>query len=138
MRSVLLIALLLAGCASVRQSDLDAWAGRPVSDLDKHPVFLTMPVVRTVASDGTEIRNYVNGRSITTCSRSRESGLSNVMDSGAYNRVTTCLQTHSACQNIFHITGGVVMRYTPIGTGGARCFTDERARPDFAGAANIR
>jgi hypothetical protein len=31
-----------------------------VSILEKQPVFLTMPVVRTTTSDGTEIRNYVN------------------------------------------------------------------------------
>ena len=30
--------------------------------------FLTFPVVRTTAADGTEIRDYVNGRSVAQCS----------------------------------------------------------------------
>ena len=29
------------------------------------------------------------------------------------------------------------MAYTPVGTGGARCYTDERARPNFRGATNF-
>jgi len=138
MRWAVWVALLLAGCGTVRQSDLDAWAGRPVSDLDKHPVFLTMPVVRTVASDGTEIRNYVNGREIRTCSGRRASGLSNLVDTGTFNRFSSCMQANAACQNIFYVNDGIVTRYTPIGTGGARCYTDERARPDFSGATTIR
>jgi len=56
-------ALLLCGCATmgVHDEDVNAWAGRPVSDLDKHPIFVTIPAVRTATPDGTEIRNYVNG-----------------------------------------------------------------------------
>src|SRR3989442_11624345 len=62
------LCLAVSGCVSVRQADLDSWVGQPVVTLEKHPVFLTMPVVRTVASDGTEIRNYINGRNIGHCS----------------------------------------------------------------------
>ena len=47
--------------SSVRQADLDAWVGQPVVALEVHPIFLTVPVVKTQASDGTEIWNYVNG-----------------------------------------------------------------------------
>jgi hypothetical protein len=36
------IALALSTCATVHQEDLDAWAGHPVSELDVHPIFLTM------------------------------------------------------------------------------------------------
>ena len=68
MTKPLLFCALLTACPSVRQADLDARAGQPVSALEKHPVFLTMPVVRTVTSDGTEIRNYINGRNVARCS----------------------------------------------------------------------
>lgn len=50
--------LLTVGCATVRQADvrqvdLDAWVGQPVVALKTHPIFLTLPVVKTQASDGT-------------------------------------------------------------------------------------
>jgi hypothetical protein len=64
--SVMLGVAVLSGC--VNKADLDAWAGVPVAELDKHPFFLTVPVVRTMASDGTEIRNYVNGQNVASCS----------------------------------------------------------------------
>lgn len=60
--------LVLAGGGCVHKADLDSWEGVPVAALDKHPFFLTLPVVRTMASDGTEIRNYVNGKNIASCS----------------------------------------------------------------------
>jgi len=34
--AILLFAVLLTGCATVRQSDLDAWVGVPVIALDTH------------------------------------------------------------------------------------------------------
>jgi hypothetical protein len=49
-RSVLCGVLLVAACATVREEDTASWVGRPVSDLEKQPVFLTMPVVRTHAT----------------------------------------------------------------------------------------
>ena len=61
-------AIVLEGCARVHQEDLDAWRGVPVSELEAQPFFLTLPVVRTVTSDGTEIRRYINGRNISSCS----------------------------------------------------------------------
>jgi hypothetical protein len=66
--AVCAFALMVSSCASVHQEDLQSWAGRPVNDLDKHPIFLTMQVVRTRTADGTEIRNYVNGRNTASCS----------------------------------------------------------------------
>src|SRR5215470_3955114 len=62
--------LLLTACASVRHEDLQSWVGVPVSQLDRRPVFLTMQSVRTQTADGVEIRNYVNGQSIGSCSGS--------------------------------------------------------------------
>jgi hypothetical protein len=129
--------MVTASCASVRQEDLQSWVGRPVADLDKHPIFLTMQSVRTRAADGTEIRNYVNGQDVSSCSGGGTI-FAGTVDMATYSRFSSCSAGFAACNNIFYIKNGVVTQYTPVGTGGARCFTDERARPDFAGATNIR
>jgi hypothetical protein len=78
-----LASLLLAGCATVRSEDLAAWRGRPVANLDKHPMFATMRMTRTYAADGTEIRNYANGTAHTACAgggfvHSHAPGMANV------------------------------------------------------------
>jgi hypothetical protein len=39
------------------------------------------------------------------------------------------------CNNLFYIKDGTVIRYTPIGSGGARCYTNDMAKPGFRGAA---
>jgi hypothetical protein len=105
---ILIGSLMVAGC--VRQEDLDSWVGAPVSALDTHPVFVSMPVVRTVAADGTEIRNYTN-----------------FVEGGGGAR----------CNNIFYIKNGRVVKYTPVGTG-ARCRTDQTLQPGFSGPTNYQ
>jgi hypothetical protein len=106
-------------------------------DLDKHPIFLTMQSVRTQASDGTEIRNYINGGNVASCSGGGRV-FAGTVDMATYSQFSSCMQRFSACNNIFCINSGIVSRYTPIRTGGARCYTDERARPGFSGATNIQ
>ena len=96
-----------------------------------------MQVVRTRTADGTEIRNYVNGRNVASCSGGG-TVFAGYVDMATYSRFSNCVQTFAACNNIFYINDGVVTQYTPIGTGGMRCYTDERLRPGFVGAANIR
>ena len=44
---LLLLAMSLTGCVGVRQQDLDSWVGKPVSALEPHPFFLTVPVIKT-------------------------------------------------------------------------------------------
>jgi hypothetical protein len=133
----LIMICILVGCASVRQQDLRAWEGQPVLALEKHPVFLTMPVIKTRASDGTEIWNFVNGRNVSACSSSG-TVFGQVVDSATYSQFSNCMQRVQACNNIFYIKNGVVERYTPIGSGGARCFTDETAQPNFNHHTNYR
>ncbi len=130
------LTILLAACQSVRPEDQAAWVGSPVSELDTHPIFLTMRQVRTITPDGTEIRNYVNGRDVSACSGGG-SVFNGMVDYATYNSFTSCIKTFAACNNIFYINGGKVTGYTPIGTGGMRCYTDETSRPGFRGAANI-
>ena len=63
-----LLAVALAGCAAgVRPQDTEAWVGQPVVVLEKQPWFLTMQVVKTRASDGTDVWNYVSGRDVSSC-----------------------------------------------------------------------
>ena len=135
---VLSISLLITcGCMSVRQEDLDAWVGQPVIALEMHPIFLTLPVIKTTTSDGTEIWNYVNRMNI---SEDRSFGYLNagMVDFATYNEFTTRTQRFAACHNIFYIKAGVVLRYTPVGTGGARCYTKAQLQPTFDSSTNIR
>jgi len=79
----------------------------------------------------------VNGANIGQCS-----GLGNVwgtsIDFAAYTQFAGCMQRFAACNNIFYIKDGKVVRYTPIGTGGMRCYTTEQLQPHFRGPTNIR
>src|SRR6266700_5031946 len=125
--------LLVGGCASVHQEDLASWIDRPVSELDTQPMFLTMQVARTRTEDGTEIRNYVNGKEVISCSGGG-SIFAGPVNMATYNQYSSCARNFPTCNNIFQIKSGRVISYTPVGTGGARCFTDERARAGFAGA----
>ena len=135
---VLSSTLLLLGCATVHQEDLQAWQGAPVAALDTHPIFVTMPPVRTRTSEGVEIRNYVSGRAIASCSGGGSTLVHSSINLATYNRFMSCMQTFAACNNIFYIKGGYVQQYTPIGTGGGRCYTDERLRPGFSGTTNVQ
>ena len=133
-------ALLFGACATpgvVRQVDLDAWVGQPVSALEKHPFFVTRPVVRTRASDGTEIWNYVNGRNIGTCNSSG-SLYGRMVDYATYSSFSNCMQTVAACNNIFYIKNGIVERYVPVGTGGVSCMTSEEVQPNHTGPMNLQ
>ena len=88
--SILGVLLVFTGCATVHQEDLDAWAGRPVSDLEKHPILMTFPVVRTMASDGTEIRDYVNGKTVSQCS-SGGAAFAGYVSMATYSGFTNCM-----------------------------------------------
>lgn len=129
-------ALVLSACASVREVDLQSWIGHPVSELDRHPLFLTMQSVRTRAADGSEIRNYINGNMAASCSGGGAVS-HGMIDMATYNTFTNCMQSFRACNNIFYISNGVVTQYTPIGTGGGLCYTDDRVRPGFSSASNF-
>ena len=131
------LSFAVGGCASVHEADLHAWEGAPVAALDTHPVFLTMHVVKTATADGTQIRNYVNGKDIA----SRSSGgtvFAGAVNQASYNQFSDCMRSFAACNNIFYINDAVITKYVPVGTGGARCYTDETLRPGFRGPTNIR
>jgi hypothetical protein len=127
----------IAGCNHVRQEDLTAWEGQPVELLDKQPIFLTMHSVRTVTADGTEIRNYVNGAAVGSCDGGGAVVRGGFVNSATYSQFSSCIARFAACNNIFYIKDGHVLRYSPIGTGGARCYTNDATNPNFSGAANI-
>lgn len=125
--AVLAAVVVLGGCLTVRQEDLTSWVGQPVVELDTHPVFLTMPVVKTVTPQGIEIRNYVNGRNLASCS----AGGFATNNGGFVNASTfnACTQNFAACNNIFYIKDGKIIEYAPTGSGGMRCFTNETLQP---------
>src|SRR5664279_1215886 len=115
--------LALTGCATVHQEDLDPWAG--------------VPVVRTKAADGTEMRRYINGRNVASCSGGGSVFANTGVDMATYNTFSNCMQGFAACNSIFYIKDGRVQQVTLIGTGGARCYSNESLRPGFRGSVNI-
>jgi hypothetical protein len=133
---IIIASSFISGCQTVHQEDLVAWEGAPVSALDTHPLFLTMPVVKTVAADGTEIRNYVNGMSVGSCGGGG-SVYGGFVNMATYQQYSSCASRFAACNNIFYIKNGRIVRYTPIGSGGARCRTDPTLRPGFSGTTNF-
>lgn len=120
----LVVGAWVAGCATVRQSDLDAWVGVPEVALDTHPIFATMPMYRTQTPDGVEIRNYLNSKTVEQCfadSGYRHGDRSYVR----HSTFVSCSQNRVACANMFYIQDGKVTRYAPTGD----CYTDESVRP---------
>ena len=131
----LIVLVFLCGCTTTANEDLNAWIGQPVSELDKHPVFLIFPVLRTTAADGTEIRDYVNGHNFEACFAGRTE-FPDPVDFATYTSFTNCIQKFPACQNIFYIKDGLVERVSATSTGGARCDPNESLRPGFSESAN--
>lgn len=120
-------AISLLGCTTVRQQDLAAWQGVSVQALDTHPVFVSMPMYKTMAENGMEIRNYVNSESSEQCfgSGSAHRGSSRHV---RYNEFISCSENRIVCNNLFYVQGGKVVRYAPTGN----CYTDDRVRPQPA------
>jgi len=119
-----------AGCTTtppvVRQQDLDTWVGVPVAVLDTHPLFTTLPMVRTVGQDGVETRDYVNKKYVAGC---LPSGATNTkiytMNAGTYRAFRVCSENMIGCDNVFTIKNGVVTQFAPVG----QCKTSEVVRP---------
>ena len=139
MKSILVVVVLsfLTGCLTVRQEDLDSWVGQPVSALELHPVFLTIPVVKTKTSDGTQIWNYVNGRNVAQCSGGGAM-YGQFVSFASYSSFSSCVSNFAACNNIFYIKDNLIVRYTPVGTGGLRCYTTKDLQPNSFSPTNIR
>ena len=121
---IMTIVCVLSGCATVREEDLQSWEGQPVAALESHPIFLTMQLVRTTTSDGVEIRHYVNGREVTSCSGGGAVFAGSV-SMATYNQFTSCARSFPACNAIFYIRNGRVESLSAVGTGGARCYSNE-------------
>ena len=117
--------LLLSSCAgvAVRKQDLEAWVGVPVEALDTHSLFLTVPMVRTKTESGIEIRNYANGRNMSSCSGSGSTYVSGKWIQG--NAFSNCSSGWQGCNNIFYIRDGKVIEYAPTG----QCYTNESVQP---------
>lgn len=120
-----LAALTLYGCATVRQSDLDAWVGVPVVYLESHSLFSTLPVKVMPAPGGGEIRNYMNGADVQNCTASAY--VPRTMRTVTASE--SCTTTRVGCNNRFLVRDGKVVEYRPVG----QCMTDNRVRPESWG-----
>lgn len=126
---VLLIfaALALSACATVRQSDLDAWKNQPVEKLDTHSFWVTIPMKKVVTKDGIEHRFYINSESANKCFENTSfSGNGSVYSPARANSTSRCVSDTVTCNNIFKIKDGVVLSYEPKG----RCMTAAMLRPE--------
>lgn len=119
-----LTGVLLVGCGTIRQADLDSWVGMPVEALDTHSFFLTVPMVKTLSSSGIEIRNYANGIDGSSCFTSAGStrSSSSYLSASAF---TTCSRNRVVCNNLFYIKDGKVLEYAPTG----QCMTNDSVKP---------
>jgi hypothetical protein len=122
-----LMALGLAGCAAqktVRQQDIDAWAGVSSEALDLHSFFITIPMFRTMTESGVEVRNYANTKGVSSCSGSAGASKQGGWINGS--AFSSCVSETSGCNNVFYIKGGRVVDYAPVGN----CWTDESIQPE--------
>ena len=117
--------LLASACAdpAVRPRDLDVWIGMPVEALDSQPLFSGIAMVRTVADDGVEIRNYASRRDFASCA-----GSASAIATGSYvspDAFSNCTGGWAGCSNLFYIRNGKILEYAPTG----RCSTNESVWP---------
>lgn len=130
-RIVVIFAIVLcSGCATVHQSDLDAWVNVPVVALDTHSFFVTLPMVKTITDTGVEIRVYSNKVGISTCGgsgfKTTNSPISSAMSYANFTAFQTCSSRLAGCDGVFYIKDGRVIEAKPVG----RCYTNEATRPE--------
>ena len=111
----------LIGCRTVRQVDLLSWKGVPVEKLDTHSFWVTIPMKKVILKDGTEIRFYINSRSVFNC-LNNQTNYTNTYSSG----INTCISNKVTCNNVFKIKNEKVISYEPKG----RCYTDKSLQPE--------
>ena len=127
MRWLVLAAVVagVAGCATVRQDDLDSWVGVPVVYLESHSLFSRLPLRVAQAPGGGEIRSYMNGAQVQDCSASAQS----TKNAKFATAQETCVTRHVGCDNRFLVRDGKVVEYRPVG----QCMTDKSVRPEAWG-----
>jgi hypothetical protein len=126
---LILLALILVGCKTVRPVDIDAWKNVPVEALDTHSLFITIPVVKTITDSGIEIRDYVNKVNVGRCFGNLYGTKNNAnpyVSYQNYNAFQTCSSEMRGCDNIFYIRDKKVIEYKPVGD----CYTDDSVRPE--------
>lgn len=124
------VVLLCPGCATVHQSDLDAWVNVPVVALDTHSFFVTLPMVKTITDTGVEIRVYSNKVGISTCGggafKTTSSAIGGTMSYANFAAFQNCSSRLAGCDGVFYIRDGRVIEAKPVG----RCYTNETMRPE--------
>jgi hypothetical protein len=122
------IVLFISGCAfkSVRQQDLNAWEGVSVEELDRHSLFLTLPLIKTKTESGVEIRVYPNKVNLGSCYGSGSVNTNGYLNYSQFSMYQNCSSQLVGCDNIFYIKDKKVLEYKPVG----RCYTDETVQPE--------
>jgi len=122
---------LISSCSSIliNQEVVQSWTNIPVSELDTHSWFLTVPMIKTITDDGLEIRNYRNGQTFSQCTGS--GGGSGTVTGNTVNVSTStfqnCLSGEVACNNMFYIKDNIVLEYTLVGN----CRTANYLKPEY-------
>ncbi len=127
---ILLITVLLTSCATVRQSDLDAWAGVPVIALDTHSLLLGYPMIKTFTDTGIEIRIYSEKIGVSSCAGSGFGSANlqrgSTLSSANFTAYQSCTSRLVGCDGIFYIRDGKVIEAKVAGS----CYTDKSYRPE--------
>jgi hypothetical protein len=123
----------LAACSSVQEKHLNRWEGQPLAALERHPIFGSLPAIRTVTPDGTLIWRYVQGFDPLKCSEGNRV-VSSDINFKSYERFSICMDKKSACNHIFYAKDKLVKNYALVATGGARCTSGSKWNPDHRGA----
>lgn len=135
MNKIFLICLVigLSGCKTVRQEDLDAWRGAPLSDLETHYLFNTLPVEVRQISGGKFLYIYTNSKTTkplfpsTVSCRSTSSLIGGTQQTQcSKDNVFGGEPTTKTCSNQFITTTTTVLEYRPVG----QCYTDCSIRPE--------
>lgn len=131
--SVLLSTSSLAACAeegppprTVHQEDVTAWSRRPRVELETHALFATIPKTVRQNSDGSEIWDFANCRTLPSrCQAASAPGFA-----GTQRVSVECEEAaKSCCHNVFLVKDAEVVWYRPKGN----CYTDCSVRPAAAG-----
>jgi hypothetical protein len=123
-----MICLFISGCSikSVRQQDLDSWKNVSVEELDRHSLFLTLPVVKTKTESGIEIRIYPNKMNLASCYSNINLNNNAFLNYSQFNMYQNCSSQLIGCDNIFYIKDKKIVEYKPVGS----CYTDDTVQPE--------
>lgn len=110
-----LLAAGLAGCTTVR-SGADAWIGQDVATLEKHALLRTLPMIRTINTDGLEQRAYQSRANAPQCYAEGNVTPGALLSLASYTQAMACTgRSSSGCDFVFTLRDGKVASYAAGG-----------------------